>query len=77
MAVNLKGMSRKELEKLRSDIDKAIEKIEVEDKKAAMAAAEKAASEAFKLQARIRTDAVSVVAELPENAELIVNDKDV
>ena len=43
MAVNLKGMSRKELEKLRSDIDKAIEKIEVEDKKAAMAAAEKAA----------------------------------
>ena len=40
------------------------------------AAAEEAAAEAFKLQARIRADAVGVVAELPENAELIVNDKD-
>ena len=40
------------------------------------AAAEAAAGEAFKLHARIRADAVSVVAELPENAELIVNQKD-
>lgn len=35
-----------------------------------------AAAEAFKLHSRIRADAVSVVAELPENADLIVNDKD-
>ena len=39
-------------------------------------AAETAAAEAFKLQARIRADVVSVVAELPENAELIINQKD-
>ncbi|GHG89574.1 MULTISPECIES: phenylacetate--CoA ligase family protein [Paracoccaceae] len=39
-------------------------------------AAEAAAAEAFKLHARIRADAVSIVAELPENAELIVNQKD-
>ena len=38
--------------------------------------AETAAAEAFKLHARIRADAVSVVAELPENAELIINQKD-
>ena len=46
------------------------------DEGADTAAAEEAAAEAFKLQARIRADAVGVVAELPENAELIVNDKD-
>jgi len=39
-------------------------------------AAEVASAEAFKLHARIRVDAVSIVAELPENAELIVNQKD-
>ena len=39
--------------------------------------AETAAAEAFKLHARIRADAVSVVDDLPENAELIVNKKDV
>ena len=38
--------------------------------------AETAAAEAFKLHARIRADAVSVVDDLPENAELIVNRKD-
>ena len=38
--------------------------------------AETAAAEAFKLHARIRADAVTVVGELPENAELIVNQKD-
>ena len=38
--------------------------------------AETAAAEAFKLHARIRADGVSVVAELPENAELLVNNKD-
>ena len=46
------------------------------DEGADTAAAEEAAAEAFKLQARIRAAAVGVVAELPENAELIVNDKD-
>ena len=39
-------------------------------------AAEKAAAETFKLHARIRADAVKVVPELPENADLIVNQKD-
>jgi len=39
--------------------------------------AEAAAAEAFKLHARIRADGVSVVTELPENAELLVNNKDV
>lgn len=39
-------------------------------------AAETAAIETFKLHARIRADEVSIVAELPENAELIVNQKD-
>ena len=46
------------------------------DEGADTAAAEEAAAAAFKLQARIRADAVGVVAEVPENAELIVNDKD-
>ena len=40
-------------------------------------AAETAAVETFKLHARIRADEVSIVSELPENAELIVNQKDV
>jgi len=39
--------------------------------------AETAAAEAFKLHARIRADGVSVVAGLPENAELLINNKDV
>ena len=39
-------------------------------------AAETAAADAFKLHARIRADAVTVAPELPENAELIVNQKD-
>ncbi|HJO51103.1 MULTISPECIES: phenylacetate--CoA ligase family protein [Alphaproteobacteria] len=38
--------------------------------------AETAAAEAFKLHSRIRADAVSVISELPENADLIVNQKD-
>jgi len=41
-----------------------------------VAAAKAACAEAFKRHSRIRADAVSVVAELPENAELIVNQKD-
>lgn len=43
MKVNLKGMSRKELEKLKANIDKALEKISVSEMKAARSAAEKAA----------------------------------
>ncbi|KZY97769.1 AMP-binding protein, partial [Sulfitobacter sp. HI0076] len=46
------------------------------DEGADTAAAEKAASEAFKLHARIRADEVSIVAELAENADLIINQKD-
>ncbi len=40
------------------------------------AAAEAAGAKAFKQYSRIRADAVSVVAELPENTDLIVNQKD-
>ncbi len=43
--INLRGMTRKELEKLRRDVDKALEKVEETEKKAALAAAEKAARE--------------------------------
>ena len=39
-------------------------------------AAEAAAADTFKLHARIRADEVNIVSELPENAELIVNQKD-
>ena len=49
---------------------------EVSEDGADASAAEAAAAEAFKLHARIRADAVSIVAELPENAELIINQKD-
>ncbi len=41
--ISLKGLNRKELEKLRGDVDKALSKVEVVEKKAALAAAEKAA----------------------------------
>jgi phenylacetate-CoA ligase len=40
-------------------------------------AAETAAAETFKLHARIRADEVKIVSELPENVDLIVNEKDV
>ena len=43
MKFNLKGMSRRELEKLRTDVDKAIEKLAQAEKKAALEAAKKAA----------------------------------
>ncbi|WP_227711658.1 phenylacetate--CoA ligase family protein [Sneathiella sp. P13V-1] len=39
-------------------------------------AAEASAAETFKLHARIRADEVNIVSELPENTELIVNQKD-
>lgn len=40
------------------------------------AKAEATCAEAFKLHSRIRADAVTVVSDLPENADLIVNQKD-
>ena len=43
MKPSLKGMSRKDLEKLKADIDKALARVEIEEKKAARLAAEKAA----------------------------------
>ncbi|MFO8127558.1 H-NS family nucleoid-associated regulatory protein [Yoonia sp.] len=42
MKPDLKSMNRKELEKLKSDIEKALAKLAVQEKKAALAAAEKA-----------------------------------
>ena len=45
MSVDLTGMSRKELEKLKSDVEKALKSAEVRDMKAAKKAAEKAAAE--------------------------------
>lgn len=43
MKTDLKNMSRKELEKLQGNIDKALDKLEVAEKKTALEAAEKAA----------------------------------
>ena len=45
MAVDLSGMTRKELEKLKSDVEKALEKAAARDLRAAKKAAEKAAAE--------------------------------
>jgi DNA-binding protein H-NS len=44
MKVNLKGMSRKELEKLRADVDKALEQVSAREMDMAIKAAEKAAA---------------------------------
>lgn len=44
MAIDLYALSRKELEKLQVDIDKALIKVADEERKAALAAAEKAAA---------------------------------
>ena len=44
MKVNLKGMSRKELEKLRADVDKALDQVSSREKDLAIKAAEKAAA---------------------------------
>jgi len=44
MKTDLKSMTRKELEKLKANIDKALAKLAEKDKKAALAAAEKAAA---------------------------------
>lgn len=43
MPVNLKGMTRKELERLKTNVEKALEKVADTEKKAALEAAEKAA----------------------------------
>lgn len=44
MKPNLKSMTRKELQKLKADVEKALVKLAEKDKKAALAAAEKAAA---------------------------------
>lgn len=44
MKINLKGMARKELEKLRADVDKALEQASAREMEAARKAAEKAAA---------------------------------
>ncbi|WP_341367001.1 H-NS histone family protein [Yoonia sp. BS5-3] len=44
MKPDLKSMTRKELEKLKGQIDKALDKLAAKDKKNALAAAEKAAA---------------------------------
>lgn len=44
MTPNLKSMKRKELEKLKANVEKALENLAQKDKKAALAAAEKAAA---------------------------------
>lgn len=43
MKINLKGMTRKELQKLKADIDKALVRVEETEKRKALQAAEKAA----------------------------------
>ena len=45
MAIDLNSMDRKELEKLRKDVDKALDSLTGRERKAALAAAEKAAAE--------------------------------
>lgn len=45
MTIDLKSMNRKELEKLRSDVDRELARTIERDKKAAIAAAKKAAKE--------------------------------
>lgn len=44
MKSDLKSMTRKELEKLKADVDKALERVSGKEKKAALAAAQKAAA---------------------------------
>ena len=43
MQIDLKALTRKELEKLKTDIDKALAKVTAREKKAALAAVERAA----------------------------------
>ncbi|MBM7066527.1 H-NS family nucleoid-associated regulatory protein [Actibacterium sp. 188UL27-1] len=59
MAIDLHALSRKELEKLQVDIDKALAKVAEEERKAALAAAEKAvANHGFSLDELIASGAV-------------------
>ena len=59
MKPDLKSMTRKELEKLRADVDKALEKVAAKEKKAALAAAQKAvAAHGFALADILGDDAV-------------------
>ena len=43
MAYSIKGMTRKELERLKGQIDKQLDRLDAQDKKQALAAAQKAA----------------------------------
>lgn len=45
MKIDLKGMSRKELEALRGRVEKALDKVVVQERKAALAAAKEAAAQ--------------------------------
>ena len=44
MKIDLKSMTRKELEKLKADVEKALSRVSAKEKKVALAAAEKAAA---------------------------------
>ena len=57
MKFDLKNMSRKELEKLKVNVEKALTKLSAADKKAALAAAEKAAAAHGFVLAEITGDA--------------------
>ena len=57
MTRDLKSMTRKELLKLKSDVEKALEKLAENDRKAALAAAEKAAAAHGFTLAEITADA--------------------
>ena len=73
MKYDLKSMSRKELEKLRSDIDKTLERVSNREMKAALAAAEKAAkAHGFSL-AEITLD--TATAEKPQRKKATANPK--
>ena len=57
MKFDLKNMSRKELEKLKANVEKALAKLSAADKKAALVAAEKAAAAHGFSLAEITSDA--------------------
>ncbi len=59
MQFDLENMNRKELEKLRSDIDKALERLAARDRKNALAAADRAAREYGFSLAELKDDVLS------------------
>lgn len=66
MSINLDNMSRKELEQLKADIDKAISRVAVRERQAARDAAEKAAREYGFSLAELAGDAVRTKAGKPK-----------